>query len=141
MLKKRDTRNTNRDDMHVDYVTGKRANFTRFYINIGSKSNLNPTKLIGLLLDTTNNRQLNIGKIDIMKGFSFFEVEQEYESIVLKSFNKNVRRDGTRLRVEISNERPAQSHPSRHAQFKTGRVKAKKSGANPYMDAHRRKVK
>lgn len=152
---KRENRNSNRDDMHVDYVTGRRANFTRFYINIGSKSNLNPTKLIGLLLDTTNNRQLNIGKIDIMKGFSFFEVEQEFESLVLKSFNKTVRRDGTRLRVEISNEKPGQNHPSRHAQFKRGIAEAKKAGggkvekagakkgkksssSNPYINAHRR---
>ncbi|MCA1746754.1 MAG: ATP-dependent RNA helicase, partial [Bacteroidales bacterium] len=32
--------------------------YARFYINLGSKNDVNPTKLIGLLMDTTNNRQI-----------------------------------------------------------------------------------
>jgi ATP-dependent RNA helicase DeaD len=75
--------------------------YSRFHINLGSKNGLNPTKLIGLLLDTTNDRRIRFGKIDIMKGFSFFEVEKEYEQKVLKSFNKRVRRNGQLVKVEL----------------------------------------
>jgi len=80
--------------------------FSRFYINIGSKSEINPTKLIGLLMDTTKDRSIKIGKIDIMKGFSFFEVEKSQENLILSSFNKNVRRDKQLIKVELSNEKP-----------------------------------
>jgi ATP-dependent RNA helicase DeaD len=79
------------------------AEYSRFYINIGSKSDINPTKLIGLLLDTTNDRTINIGKIDIMKGFSFFEVEKSQEQLILRSFNKDVRRNRQLIKVQLSN--------------------------------------
>lgn len=83
-----------------------RREFSRFYINLGSKNQLNPTKLIGLLLDTTNNRQIEVGKIDIMKGFSFFEVEKQFEDMVFSSFSRNIKHDGTLVKVEISSEKP-----------------------------------
>lgn len=82
----------------------KRKEYSRFYINIGSKSGINPTKLIGLLLDTTNDRNIDIGKIDIMKGFSFFEVEKDQEQVILRSFNKNVRRNGQLIKAELAEE-------------------------------------
>ncbi|MDX1315566.1 MAG: DEAD/DEAH box helicase, partial [Eudoraea sp.] len=82
----------------------KPKEYSRFYINLGSKNNINPTKLIGLLLDTTNDRSIEIGKIDIMKGFSFFEVEKSQEQLILRSFNKNVRRNRQLIKVELSNE-------------------------------------
>jgi ATP-dependent RNA helicase DeaD len=83
----------------------KPAEYSRFYINIGSKGDINPTKLIGLLLDTTNDRSIRIGKIDIMKGFSFFEVDKSQEQIILRSFNKNVRRNGQLIKVQPSIEK------------------------------------
>jgi ATP-dependent RNA helicase DeaD len=82
----------------------KPAAYSRFYINIGSKSDMDPTKLIGLLLDTTNDRSIRIGKIDIMKGFSFFEVDKSQEQLILRSFNKNVRRNRQLIKVQLSNE-------------------------------------
>jgi ATP-dependent RNA helicase DeaD len=82
----------------------KPAEYSRFHINIGSKGDINPSKLIGLLLDTTNDRSIRIGKIDIMKGFSFFEVEKSQEQLILRSFNKNVRRNRQLIKVELSNE-------------------------------------
>jgi hypothetical protein len=57
-----------------------------------------------LLLDTTNDRSIKIGKIDIMKGFSFFEVDKSREQLILRSFNKNVRRNRQLIKVELSNE-------------------------------------
>ncbi len=80
--------------------------YSRFYINLGSKNDVNPTKLIGLLMDTTNNRQIEIGKIDIMKGFSFFEVEKQHEDLVFRSFSRDIRHDGTKVKVEISEGKP-----------------------------------
>jgi ATP-dependent RNA helicase DeaD len=52
-----------------------------------------------------------IGKIDIMKSFSFFEVETVYMKPLLKSF-KNARFDGIPVIVEIS--KPEEIKPKRH---------------------------
>jgi hypothetical protein len=57
-----------------------------------------------LLLDTTNDRSIRIGKIDIMKGFSFFEVDKNQEQLILRSFNKNVRRNRQLIKVQLSKE-------------------------------------
>ena len=79
----------------------KGKEYSKFHINLGSRNGMNPTKIIGMLMDTTRDRGIRFGKIEIMKGFSFFEVEQEYERLVLKSFNKKVRRDGQLVKVEL----------------------------------------
>ena len=86
-------------------------NFTRFFINIGLKDKLNPQRLIGLINDQTHTRNIVIGKIDIMKSFSFFEVETVYMKPLLKSF-KNARFDGIPVIVEIS--KPEEIKPKRH---------------------------
>ncbi len=62
--------------------------FARFFINVGIKHHLKAPNLIGLINENTRNRNIEIGKIEIMRNFSFFEVEKEYEQLVLESFNQ-----------------------------------------------------
>ena len=80
---------------HVD------EGFTRFFINLGKTHKLEPQNLIGLVNEYTRNRNLQIGKIDIMKGFSFFEVESTAEKDVLKGFADS-QWNGYQLTVEVS---------------------------------------
>ena len=54
----------------------------------GKKHNLKPQNLIGIINDYTRNKDISIGKIDIMKGFSFFEVPTEHEKEILSSLGK-----------------------------------------------------
>jgi ATP-dependent RNA helicase DeaD len=81
------------------------ANFSRFFINIGANQKINPLKLIGLINDTTNLRNMEIGKIEIMKNFTFFEVDKEFEKKVLQSFDK-AEFDGQPIVVELSKPKP-----------------------------------
>jgi ATP-dependent RNA helicase DeaD len=60
--------------------------FTRFRINLGHKDSLNPRDLIGLINRCTHKRYMDIGKIDLMNTFSFFEVDQKYAGDVLAGF-------------------------------------------------------
>jgi len=62
--------------------------FSRFFINLGKKHNLRPQNLIGIINDYTKNKDISIGKIDIMQGFSFFEVATNYEKEILSSLKK-----------------------------------------------------
>jgi len=80
-------------------------NYSRFYINLGSSDNLNPTKLIGLILDNTKDRSIGIGKIDIMKKFSFFEIETSFTQEIIKGFT-NAKFNGKPALVELSKPDP-----------------------------------
>ena len=62
--------------------------YSRFFINLGKKHNLKPQILIGIINDFSRNKDISIGKIDIMKGFSFFEVPSEHEKEILSSLGK-----------------------------------------------------
>lgn len=75
--------------------------FSRFYINIGDKQNVKAQNLIGLVNENTRVRDIEIGKIEILRNFSFFEVDKSYESLVIDSF-KNAQYGDTPLVVEIS---------------------------------------
>ena len=77
--------------------------YTRFFINIGKNQTLQTHNLIGLINERTKNRDMPIGKIDIMRNFSFFETPQEFENIILSSLNK-VNWNGNKVKVEISKE-------------------------------------
>ena len=75
--------------------------FTRFFINLGKTHRCEPQNLIGLVNEFTRNRNLQIGKIDILQGFSFFEVESSAEKEVLEGF-KDSQWNGYKLTVEVS---------------------------------------
>ena len=70
-------------------------------LSTGKKQNLKSHDLIGLINEATRKRNIPIGKIDIMRKFSFFEVDSKFEQDVLKSF-KNAYFNGHSLNVEIS---------------------------------------
>ena len=64
------------------------VDFSRFFINVGSRNKLTPPAIIGLINKYTRDRNIAIGRIEIMKNFSFFEVDEAFESIVLKTLNQ-----------------------------------------------------
>ena len=76
--------------------------YSRFFINIGINNKLNAARLIGLINETTRNRNIPIGKIDLMKKFSFFEVEKQYEKEILKAFDDNTIFEDVSVVVELS---------------------------------------
>ncbi len=104
--------------------------FSRFYINLGTKSNINPGALIGIINDVTNNRDIAIGKIELMKKFSFFEVDGNYEQDIIKSF-QDVGYKGQSVVVELSNPRQdtgTDRYEKRHNTFDKKRNSKSSSG-------------
>lgn len=75
--------------------------FTRFFINLGFKDSLTPPDLIGLVNRGTRQRNISIGKIDIMRNFSFFEVDEYHANAVLNGF-KNIDFNKRKAVVEIT---------------------------------------
>lgn len=58
--------------------------FTRLFINLGKMDNFFPNELIGLLNGNTRGR-VELGRIDLMKNFSFFEVDEKEAGNVVKA--------------------------------------------------------
>jgi len=86
-------------------------NFSRFFINVGSTDKLNPASLIGLINDNTKEKSIDIGRIEIMKNFSFFEVDSAYEGKVLKSFKDTMYND-IKVVTELANPKQSNSRAS-----------------------------
>ena len=74
---------------------------TRFFINLGKEKGLQTHNLIGLINEHTRNRNIPIGKIDIMKRFSFFEVPSDFKTEILSQLT-NAKWNGNKINVEVS---------------------------------------
>ncbi len=103
--------------------------FTRFFINLGEKQNLKVHNLIGLINEQTRNRKIEIGKIDIFRKFSFFELDSTFTDQVLSSF-EHARYRGLPVNVEVS--KPSEDVHARPA------VKAR-AGGNSKSGKRKRK--
>ena len=64
--------------------------------------NFFPSELISLLNSNTRGR-IELGRIDLMKNFSFFEVEEKETQNVIKALNR-ANWNGRRVSVEIAGE-------------------------------------
>ena len=105
---------------------------TRFFINLGKDKNLKTHNLIGLINEYTKNRNIPIGKIDLMKKFSFFEVPSDFEKIILKEL-KNAVWNGTKIRVEksqVPKNQPKQKNNLEKNQAKKPKSKSIKNKKN-----------
>ena len=69
---------------------GDRLKFTKLFINAGKKQNLNASGLIGMINEFSGRRNIEIGKIDIQRKFSFFEIDSNYERDLVKALNNVV---------------------------------------------------
>ena len=77
--------------------------FTRFYINLGKMDDLNPARLIGVINENLGKRDVEIGQIEILKSFSFFEIDKNYRDDVLENF-KNTEFNGRNIILEVTNK-------------------------------------
>ena len=82
--------------------------YSRYYINLGLKHDLNPGRLMGLINERLRNRKVPIGKIEILKKFSFFEIESSFERDMKKAF-QDVVFEGIPVVIELS--RPESNLP------------------------------
>ena len=84
-------------------------NFTRFHINIGTKHKLNPLKLISLINESLNSDIHEIGKIEILKTFSFFEIDSIVSQELLETLNET-KFNNVKVKVDISKRSSAPSN-------------------------------
>lgn len=81
------------------------GDFSRLFINVGSKQSLKAPNLMGLVNEFTDSNSIAFGKIDILSNFSFFEVSKDAEQDVIKAF-KGQEYGSIKLSVEVSKPEP-----------------------------------
>lgn len=60
--------------------------YSRMFINLGKMDGFNLRGLMGMLNESTQTR-VDVGRVDLMKKFSFFEVDESRASEVLRAFD------------------------------------------------------
>ena len=75
--------------------------FSRFFFNLGKKDGINKRKIIDLVNRHLPDKSVEIGDIEVMKNFSFFEVDKRFEKQVLKTF-RNADFQGKKMSVDIA---------------------------------------
>ena len=80
---------------------GSEEGKTRFFVSVGQRDGLNPGGLLRLICDSTGLKSANIGRIDIMPAFSFFEADQAETDNILRKVNGS-EYEGTTVNIEIT---------------------------------------
>lgn len=102
-------RSSNRRNDRKSHERGERGGsrqaekgYTRIFINIGKMDGANPANLMGFINDHVTEK-VRIGKIDLLKNFSFFEVPEGVASKVVKTF-KGLFIEDRKLIVEVAKD-------------------------------------
>lgn len=82
----------------------KNENMVRFFFNLGKKDNLKKVDMLDIINKATKKakRRPDIGDIEILEKFSFFEVEKEAKSEILSNF-PSMKFKGKEMRAEVAN--------------------------------------
>ncbi len=83
--------------------------FQRFHINVGSNNKINASHLIGMINEVTPGKSIEIGKIDILRNFSFFEADSRNEQDILNGF-KEKWMEGVQINVTKSKAKKQQDN-------------------------------
>jgi ATP-dependent RNA helicase DeaD len=103
---------------------GDSENKTRFFVNLGRRDGLNPGGLLRVICDSTGLRSDNIGRIDIMASFSFFEADNELVDQILTKANGSDY-EGNAVSVEVTRKRSDDGGSRRSS---GGRFEGRRSG-------------
>ncbi len=109
----------------------RKNTYSRLFINAGSKNKLDPVRLIGLINNALDSSDAEIGKIDILKNFSFFEIEKGTEQVLIHALSGQKFEDVT-LSLEISKEKSSSN-------FSQKSKKSRKNNSSGYNERKRLK--
>jgi ATP-dependent RNA helicase DeaD len=82
------------------------ANKTRFFVNLGQRDGLNPGGLLRVVCDSTGLQSSNVGKIDILASYSFFEADNDLADKIIKEVN-GTEYEGHKVNVEVTTKKPS----------------------------------
>ncbi len=85
------------------------SKYCRLFINVGKVNSLTAQRLMGVVNENSRKQKIRFGKIEILKNFSFFEVEEGCQDDVIK-FLKGKSFEGEKLQVEHAIAKPQKNN-------------------------------
>lgn len=82
--------------------------YERLFLNMGKTDGFYANQIIELINRNLKKERIQIGRIDLMQNFSFFEVAEEQAPMVIKALNK-VSVNGRKVSVEVAGENNGKS--------------------------------
>ncbi|MCK3683998.1 DEAD/DEAH box helicase [Maribellus sp. YY47] len=85
---------------------GRRGDYqySRFFFSMGKKNGISKRSIIDMINQQMPGKSVEIGSIEVLKGFSFFELDNRYERDIVKAF-KNARFKGQKVNIELANKK------------------------------------
>ena len=87
--------------------------YVRLFLNVGKIDGMYAREIIGLINKNVAGDKVAVGRIDLMKSFSFIEVKEEDLNRVLKGLRHGVTVKGRSVVCDISTEDAVPQKPSR----------------------------
>jgi ATP-dependent RNA helicase DeaD len=104
-----------------------RSNYIRLFINLGKSDGFYPEQLINLVNANTKGKKIPIGKIDLLKTFSFFEVEAGHAYDLVGALNNSKFMD-RRVAVDIALEKTVKPGQGEYSGRKTVKWSDRRNG-------------
>ncbi|MEM1324879.1 MAG: DEAD/DEAH box helicase [Bacteroidota bacterium] len=79
----------------------ERGGMDRYYISLGKRDNITPGALIKILNQQLSRYSFQIGSIELLRNFSFFQIEKGLKNAIEKQF-RNFSYNGKKVVVEFS---------------------------------------
>lgn len=99
-------------------------NAARFFVNIGKNQRLNPGGLLRVICNETGLGKADVGDIEILDKFAFFETSQSNKDLVLDKLN-NAKFDNHSINVELSEKKKTRAESKKENGKGGGRRKKK----------------
>jgi ATP-dependent RNA helicase DeaD len=109
--------NTVHPEKHENLKFEKPETYSRLHINLGSRHELNAGSLMALINKHSLGHRIVIGKIEILRNFSFFEVDSNRINYLLNEFNGAVF-NGIPVEVELSKSGPQSASAQSEKSFR-----------------------
>lgn len=110
--------------------------YTRLFINLGKSDGFYPEQLIDLVNSNTRGKKIPIGKIDLLRNFSFFEVESGYANTLIEALN-NAKFMDKRVALEPAQEKNPNAGKREYSGKEKTKWPRKKEGKRKKKEIHR----
>ena len=104
----RDSSRRDRGDDREKSTRKAEKGYTRLFLNLGKMDGFYANQVIELINRNMKRQRTNIGRIDLMKNFSFFEVDEKQAKAVVDALN-GVTLNGRKVVVEVAGENNGKS--------------------------------
>ncbi len=80
---------------------GQRIQFSRMFLNIGKSDRMDKRTIINMVNQTLPGKSVEIGEIEVLRNFSFFEIDNRYEKDLQRGF-RHIQFKGKQIGLEVA---------------------------------------